>query len=132
MATPKGVVRTLMPFLTRSALYMNEKPYTVDFDISDIEGAKASNHTFDFHVVDVHDIRESEHPFSIERNGFMVLERNTSLDELNSADPEFIKNIYYHELEALMYEQFPDYARFEILDHQVRNLIMPDYLILRL
>lgn len=59
-------------------------------------------------------------------SGFTVPKKDTSPNEINSADTKFIENAYFIELEAFLYEQFPEYERFEVLDHQVHYTIPPD------
>lgn len=120
MANPNGTIHTRMPFLKKQdPLTTSEKPYTVDFDISDIPSAKISNHTFDFHTIPIRDIRSAPSPFSLNTHGFTLLTHPSSLTAHNADNAAFIETTYFAELEALLYARFPEYARFEVLDHQV-------------
>jgi hypothetical protein len=58
---------------------------------------------FEPHKVRIHDARPIERSFSIERNGFELLQRSTAVT--NFSNIEQLKNVYYPEIERLIKER---------------------------
>jgi hypothetical protein len=67
-----------LPYLRKDDLYLKEKPYTTDFSVDHIPGAKATNHLFDFQRLVITDAQERRDDFSLQKNGFCFLRRKTS------------------------------------------------------
>lgn len=112
---------TSIPYLARNALYQREKPYQMDHTVSRPDGVGFANHELERHAVVVLDIRHCQKP-SIERNGFCILEAKTTLSASqadNARTPAMDK--YLDEIERMLYREFPEYTRIEILDWGVSH-----------
>ena len=112
-------VQTTLPYLARDKLYDNEKPFGADFPVDRFEGAQLANHKFESCPVVVHDIRGAKSA-TLEENGFQFVKASTSLsavDADNTRTPAVDR--YLKEIEVLLYENFPDYERIEVMDFQV-------------
>lgn len=116
-----GDVETHIAYLARDGLFLKEKPYGADFPVDHFKGAKLANHTFEQVPVVVRDARGRENTFTLERNGFCFLQAKTSLTAegaSNEKTPSMAR--YLEEIERILYKSFPEYARIEVMDFQVR------------
>jgi len=112
---------TSIPYLARSPLYEREKPYQMDHTVPRPDNVGFANHELERHPITVLDIRHRQRP-SIERNGFCIVEAKTSLsaDQASNARTPIMKE-YLNEIEKLLYREFPEYNRIEVLDWGVRR-----------
>lgn len=107
---------TSIPYLARSPVYEREKPYQMDHTVHRPDGIGFANHELERHPITVLDIRNRQKP-SIERNGFCIVKANTTLSAdqaSNARTPAMSK--YLDEIERLLYREFPEYSRIEVLD----------------
>lgn len=107
---------TSIPYLARNELYKREKPYQIDHSVARPEGADYTNHEFDRRSVTVEDLRHCLKP-TIKKNGFCILNAKTTLSAdhaTNERTPAMTK--YLDEVEKLLYKEFPEYSRIEVLD----------------
>lgn len=114
-------VKAQLPYLARKDIYQTEKPYGADFPVDHFRGSQLSNHIFEAADVMIRDVRENN-SFTLDKNGFCFLDTPTNLPReqaSNTANPAVVQ--YLSEVERLMYEQFPQYSRIEIMDYQVRK-----------
>ncbi|KAI4287470.1 MAG: hypothetical protein L6R35_003276, partial [Caloplaca aegaea] len=117
---------TSIPYLARSPVYEREKPYQMDHTVHRPDGIGFANHELERHPITVLDIRNRQKP-SIERNGFCIVKANTTLSAdqaSNARTPAMSK--YLDEIERLLYREFPEYSRIEVLDWGIRKR-SPDY-----
>jgi hypothetical protein len=112
---PKRNVTTKMTHLARDPLYLKQKPYGVDFATD----TPTTNHVFEDVEVTIRDARSIKSGFSLDENGFCFLDHPTSaiFDSLKT-DPSKVED-YYKEIETLIKFAFPEYSRFDIIDHLV-------------
>ena len=100
-------------------------PYTVD------TGEKLVNETFGpnnirrrtsgtekIHRVEVSDGRRSAHEFSLDQNGFVLVEHRTAVRDF--FDPEELKRVYYPEVSRLI-RRLSGAVRVEVFDHTLRS-----------
>lgn len=119
MAISKDI-SSYMTFLSRDDLYQAEKPYTTDFPVDHIEGAKITNHIFDVRPVTFHDGRVVKKPFDLDKNGFCFIEAKTSLqaeDATSERTPVMEK--YMQEISDILSMKFPQYKEIKCMDFQV-------------
>jgi hypothetical protein len=114
--SPKHV-RATLHYLVRGAekpvRYVDEAP----------PGANEYNGVDDPREVRIEDARGREGEFTLDRNGFALVNAPTRVNDFYS--PEEVKNIYYPEVERLLKEQLGA-SRVFVFDHTVRNAGLPD------
>ena len=103
--------------IARDALYKTEKPYAADFSAP----GKSSNHIFEVRNVVMKDARLSRNNFTLDKNGFCLLECpiSATFESLSSDESDSDILAYYQQMEALVLERFPEYSRVVVLEHQV-------------
>jgi len=123
-------VSSYMTFLSRNELYQTEKPYTTDFPVNDIEGAKMTNHIFDTHPITFHDARIAKEPFALDRNGFCYIKAKTSLhaEDATSERTELMEQ-YTQEIADILRDKFPQYQEIKSMDFQVYPLLLTPVMI---
>jgi hypothetical protein len=112
-----GQPRTVqLVHIARDPLYETEKPYAADFSVP-----KGSNHVFDVKSVVIKDVRSSENNFTLDKNGFCLLESPTSVtfESLGSKGSDSSILSYYQEMESLVLKRFPEFSKVVVLEHQV-------------
>ncbi|KAG5770492.1 hypothetical protein H9Q72_002657 [Fusarium xylarioides] len=109
-----------LPYLKRDDLYRHQKPYTTDFAIDHIPDSVASNHRFDYQNVHVVDAQDSLEKFDLERNGFCFIKAKTSITLESANDTEYVRDVYFPEVEKALHMALPGYERIDYLDHLVR------------
>lgn len=114
-------IQTTFPYLARSTLYKEEKPFATDF-IPDVSNVELTNHIFDFIDLVVIDARPSRNSFTLDQHGFCFLKSQTLLTDSNADDISWVEEKYYAEIERVLHDAFPEYSRLECLDHQVSTL----------
>lgn len=117
-------VNSHMTFLARNELYQTEKPYTTDFPVDEIEGAKMTNQIFDTQPVLFHDARVAKEPLTLDQNGFCFVKAKTSL-QAEEATPEKTELMeqYLQEVADILRDKFPQYKEVKSLDFQVCRLL---------
>jgi hypothetical protein len=113
-------VSVSLPYLNRDDLYLKEKPYVTDFAVDHIPGAEASNHRFDYQSLIITDVQTCRERFTLEKNGFCFLRGKTSVTLTTADDEEYIREVYFPELEQILHEALPGYERIDYLDHLVQ------------
>jgi len=114
--SPKSVTATLH-YLVRGA----EKP--VRYVDEPPPGAEGYNGIDDPHEVRIEDGRGREVEFTLDRNGFALINAPTRVIDFYS--PDEVKTVYYPEVERLLKQQLGA-SRVFIFDHTVRNAGLPD------
>ncbi|KAK2601552.1 hypothetical protein QQS21_004870 [Conoideocrella luteorostrata] len=115
-------IDTYLPYLVRDELYDKEKPYGADFPVDHFKDSKLSNHEFEKFPMVIRDAQPVRHSFNLDTNGFCFLRADTSITPdlaSNAQTPALTK--YLQEIEKLLYHKFPEYARIEVMDFQVRK-----------
>jgi hypothetical protein len=109
-------LQTNIPYLARSALYEREKPYQTDHTVQRPEGTGFANHELEPHPVTVLDMRDRQKP-SLDQNGFCIVNAKTTLSaEQADAKRTPAMNNYLGQIERILYREFPEYSRIEVLD----------------
>jgi hypothetical protein len=120
-------IRTQVPYLRRDSLYGKEKPYVADFSVDHVPNAKSSNQLFEFQEHTIIDAQPLRSTLALHRNGFCFLREKTSLVTNDADDPEFVQTHFWDELESILRKAFPEYDRFEYLDHLVIDTKSSEY-----
>jgi hypothetical protein len=114
LGAPKDIPVQIV-HIARDPLYESEKPYAADFSAP----GKGSNHIFDPKDVIVKDARHQRNVFTLEKNGFCLLDCPTSATFESLSFDESAVLAYYQEMETFVMKQFPEYSRVVIMEHQV-------------
>lgn len=112
-----GDVLTDLIFLKKDDKHMHEKPYRLRYDPGGTIPRTNCESDVQSNIL-IRDIRGSETEYTLERNGFQVLELKTKLTPADFHDREKVKAVYYEELKELLMETFGA-KRVEILEHGV-------------
>src|ERR1700731_4818527 len=113
---PKTLTSTLH-YLKRGA----EKP--ASYRIEPPPGVPRWNGIDDPHDVKIEDARGRESEFTLDRNGFALVDAPTQVSDFYS--PNEVKDVYYPEVERLLKQQLGA-SRVFVFDHVVRNGGLPD------
>lgn len=114
----RPALQTSMYFLARSTLYEHEKPYSLRFEPE--AGFPRSNITMVKHEdIMIQDIRGREKDFSYEKNGFAILNLNTSLAYEDFEDKQKVIDVYLKDVADLL-RDFLHAERVQIFEHTVR------------
>ncbi|KAI6083734.1 hypothetical protein F4821DRAFT_244122 [Hypoxylon rubiginosum] len=117
MAVP---VCVCLPYLKKDDLYICEKPYTADFPVDHIPGATQTNHRFDYQDLLFEDAQNTRVNFNLEQHGFCFIKGKTSVTSSTADDDEYIRKVYFPEVEKILHKALPGYERIDYLDHLVR------------
>ncbi|KAF2133131.1 hypothetical protein P153DRAFT_353543 [Dothidotthia symphoricarpi CBS 119687] len=118
MATAGDVLTDLI-FLKPDPKYLHEKPYRLRYD----PGGTIPRTNCETHVqrnVTVHDIRGREAEYTLDRNGFQIVNLESELAPDEFHDRAKVKSVYYGELKQLLKHTFGA-NRVEILEHGIRK-----------
>jgi hypothetical protein len=116
---PKDV-SSYATFLSRNELYHTAKPYTTDFPVDEIEGAKMTNHVNDIRPVTFHDARVARKIFTLDENGYCYIKAKTSLRaEDATTERNEIMEQYNREIMDIIQEKFPEYHEIKFMDFHV-------------
>lgn len=114
------MIRTGLHYLARDELYRTEKPYSADFEVDKIHGAKKSNLVISVHEIDIIPVINPT-DFDINVHGFCIINEETTLTMNDALEkPDEVEPVYQAELEAILHKYFPEYSRFESLDFVVK------------
>ena len=111
-------VRTSIWFLQESEVYATVKPYSLAFTPEaqiprdNIERREVS--------VSISDLRGSEQLFSLNHNGFMVLDFQGPYDDADWTNKTSVKEVHYPKIVSEVERVFPE-ARCVALLHQVNS-----------
>ncbi|CAJ2513592.1 Uu.00g017110.m01.CDS01 [Anthostomella pinea] len=97
-----GTVRTAIQFFKPLAIHVHEKPYICECDVRHVEGAKKTNVEFEKRGVDVHDVRGNEARFTLERNGFEIVQHQSALSRNDFRARETVEEKYLPECEEMV------------------------------
>lgn len=127
MAVP---VCVCLPYLKKDDLYICEKPYTADFPVDHIPGATQTNHRFDYQDLLFEDAQNTRVNFNLEQHGFCFIKGKTSVTSSTADDDEYIRKVYFPEVEKILHKALPGYERIDYLDHLVS--LLSGYAVLQL
>jgi len=117
--TPQCNVSTDLVFLEPDKKHQSEKPYKLQYDPG--EGIPRWNcRNQSQSGILIHDIRGKEKQFTVERQGFAVLNLTSRLQAEDFYDEKKVKKVYYDELRQLLKSTFGA-KRVEILEHGIRK-----------
>lgn len=110
------MVETTLQYLSRNELYATEKPYSVEFEVDgNLDSVQKTNYIISEVPANIREITPSDN-FTLETNGFCVLNEITHLDAAKAvSDASGIEAAYLSELEAILHRRFPEYQRLEPL-----------------
>jgi len=110
--------------LTTTLQYLKRGPQKpVYYRVDPPPGVPRWNGIDDPREMRVEDGRGRESEFTLDRNGFSLVDSPTTV--VNFYDPEEVKRVYYPEVERLLRETMGA-ARVVVFDHNVRNATRPE------
>jgi hypothetical protein len=113
------MMNTTLDYVARTPLLEKEKCFDTDFVVDSIKGARRSNLVFEPMSVTVQPI-VNRGDWNIDKNGFCIIKAKTGLSAKEAFEKtEETKKAYWYEIEALLHEKFPQYARIESYDFTV-------------
>jgi hypothetical protein len=95
-----------------------ERPRTFTYEPTD--GAPRTNVSTAPHRLEVRDIREEDHAFSLDGEGFAVVEHHSAVADFQ--DEKAVREVYYQEAERLL-KEVTGADRVFIFDHTLRHRI---------
>ncbi|KAI0893453.1 putative CmcJ-like methyltransferase [Annulohypoxylon nitens] len=108
-------------YIARTPNLTTEKAFSTDFSVDHIEGARRENTKPDHHRMTLSAI-EDRNKWKLDTHGFCFLRGSTHLDpEKVYVDKAAIQDSYWHELEAILHKNFPQYSRIECFDFTARK-----------
>jgi hypothetical protein len=96
----------------------DQRPRTYTYQPAD--GASRSTVASEPHRVAIHDLREENSGFSLDADGFGLVNHRTAVNDF--ADEAEIRDIYYKEAEALL-KQITGADRVFVFDHTLRHFV---------
>ncbi|KUJ17108.1 uncharacterized protein LY89DRAFT_646248 [Mollisia scopiformis] len=114
-------IQSIIPYLKRDPLYHQFKPFSASFRVESVTEEQSSNHMFEYVPVTVHDVRGLEKPMDLDVNGFCYMKQKTSVTSEMANTIATYQELYFEEIEDFLYNNFPQYSRFECMDLQVRR-----------
>lgn len=112
-------IECTVPYLKRDDLYHKFKPFSASFRVEHVTEEQASNHVFEHIPVMIQDIRALEKEMDLDINGFCYMKQETFLTSEFADNISAYQKRYYEETEDFLYDNFPQYSRFECMDLQV-------------
>jgi hypothetical protein len=110
--------RTIINFIQQDELYLEEKPYLLTYEAP--QDFPRTNIKLGERVVAVEDVRGRENEFTINKNGFTIMQVNTKLSYEDFNDDALVKQVYLKEVaEAL--KSFLGASRVQVFEHVVRK-----------
>ena len=105
-----GVVSSLR-FIKPLRLYESEKPFLCEFDVKHISGAQQTNIECDTLQVSIQiqDVRGLESKFTVERNGFEILQHESAIGLSDIAFSAETRQQYLKETERIIKDRFNAY-----------------------
>ena len=111
--------RTTINFIQQDELYLEEKPYLLTYEAP--QDFPRTNIKLDERVVAVEDVRGRENEFTINKNGFTIMQVNTKLSYEDFNDDALVKQVYLKEVaEAL--KSLLGASRVQVFEHVVRKV----------
>lgn len=112
---------TTINFIQKDELYLEEKPYLLTYEAP--HGFPRTNIKLDERVIAVEDVRGHENEFTINKNGFTIMQVNTKLSYEDFNDDDLVKQVYLKEVaEAL--KSLLGASRVQVFEHIVRKIVL--------
>ena len=89
-------LQTQVYFLKRSPLYNEEKPYSLRF--TPPSGFPRANIVLECHDITIEDTRATKDDLSLEKNGFAIMNLDTTMEYDQFDDEQIVKDTYLREL----------------------------------
>ncbi|KAI1144779.1 hypothetical protein F4825DRAFT_445537 [Nemania diffusa] len=90
-------------YLSRLPIYETEKPFYVNFPVTEKSGSSHSNLSHDLYEnILIRDIRGHEDKFGIDTHGFQLIRHATSMSNVDFENDASIRSKYYPEMEQLV------------------------------
>jgi hypothetical protein len=105
---------TTINFIRKDDLYNEEKPYLLTFE--PLGDFPKTNVNLDHCDIKVENIRGYEDTFSVEENGFAIINISTKLSYEDFDDEELVKSVYLKEVGGAL-KQFLGASRIQIFEH---------------
>ncbi|KAF2736408.1 putative CmcJ-like methyltransferase [Polyplosphaeria fusca] len=116
---PAGDIRASLTFLKPDPLHDHEKPYRLRYDPG--PGIPRTNcTTLSQENIVIKDIRGQEDAYSLDQNGFEVVELESELSPKAFLDIERVKDVWYDELSTMLKNRYGA-KRVEVLEHGIRR-----------
>jgi len=98
MPTVKATLKLFKPL----DIHKDEKPFICEFNVKGLPGARPTNVELEPHQVPIHDIRGFERQFTLDQNGFEIVQHETSLALEDFTSPSAIESRYLGECQELV------------------------------
>jgi hypothetical protein len=109
-------METSISYLAQDLIFDIEKPFDTDVPVDHTPGARASNHRNDERAVTVYAITDPSE-WDLEKHGFGFIKAKTGLKAEDALTRKReVQEEYWYEIEALLYENYPQYSRIECYD----------------
>lgn len=115
-------METSIQYIARTPNLKTEKAFSTDFPVDHVEGAYRTNTQPDHRPKVVTPLGDPKE-WNLDIHGFCVLHGKTHLDtEKAYKDKSAVQEAYWHEIEAILHQEFPQYSRIECFDFTVSSL----------
>lgn len=119
---PSSAVPAILSYLARDELYTREKPYSVEFEISQEHSEPSTNYKLCDVSVKVLPVPTDSH-FHLNTHGFCIMQQPINLDARQALSGDLSwKEPYMSELKRIMFQSFPEYKLIEPIECVVRVL----------
>jgi len=114
-------METSIHYIARTSNLETEKAFSTDFPVDHVEGARRNNTQPDICPKVVTAIEDSKE-WNLDIHGFCFLHGKTHLDAHRAyKDKSAVQDAYWHDIEAILHQKFPQYSRIECFDFTVRK-----------
>jgi hypothetical protein len=112
------LIETEVSYVKLDPKHANEKPYTVNYDTAGT--FPKTNVTNEPRKISIQDFRPFLDSRSFAEYGFSAVRLTSSLTSNDFNDAQKVTDTFYPEVQEMLSRLFPDAAKIEILEHQVR------------
>lgn len=95
-------VRATLKLFKPLNIHKHEKPFICEFSVKGLPGARPTNVELEPHQVLIHDIRGFERQFTLDQNGFEIIQHETSLALDDFTNHSKIESHYLGECQELV------------------------------
>ena len=115
-----GTVNSQVNYLKKLPLYQNEKPFQLFIPVdADAPDQRTTNLEFESKECTFSDIRDSVHSYSLDTDGFQVLQFPTQVDPPSFQDRSIVESRYFSEVKDILRNIEGGYDRVFIFDWRV-------------
>ncbi|KAK1706802.1 putative CmcJ-like methyltransferase [Colletotrichum lupini] len=114
-------METTVFYVAKTPNLASEKAFSIDYPVDHVKGARRENTRPDLQPMTISPIVDHD-AWKLDIHGFCILHGKAHLDpEKVYTDKASVQDAYWHDIEAIMHENFPQYSRIECFDLTVRK-----------